>query len=322
MLLRVVLWMLTVAMTTLGAGMISAQNYPTRPIRMIAPEPGGGNEVAGRIVAQGLSGRLGQQVIIDNRGAAGGTIAAGIVTKAAPDGYTLLVYGSTIWLAPFLRKNVAYDPLKDFTPIALAAQAPFFIFVHASVPAKSVKELIALAKARPGELNYGSAGAGAATHLAAELFKSMAGVNFTRIAYKGSGPAANALAGGEVQLMFGSASLGMAQVKAGRLRVLAVTTAKPSALAPGLPTVASSGLPGYEVGSMVGIFGPARMPKPLVNRLSQEIGEVLKQPEVKEKFLSLAIEAVGTTPEQFTAILKADMAKWGKVIKDAGIVEE
>jgi len=190
------------------------------------------------------------------------------------------------------------------------------------VPAKTVKEFIALVKAKPGDLLYGSAGSGAATHLAAELFKSMAGVNITRVAYKGSGQAANALAGGEIQVMFGSASLGMAQVKTGRLRVLAVTTAKPSALAPGLPTVAASGLPGYEAGSMVGFFGPAKMPKALAARLSQEIKEVVKQPDVKEKFLSLAIEPVGTTPEEFVGLLRTDMAKWGKVIKEAGIIEE
>jgi tripartite-type tricarboxylate transporter receptor subunit TctC len=313
---------LSVAIAMSVAVVAGAQEYPAKPIRMVAPEPGGGNEVAGRIVAQGLSGRLGQPVVMENRGAAGGTIAAAIVTKAVPDGYTLLVYGSTIWLAPYLRKKVDYDPLRDLTPITLEAEAPFFIFVHASVPAKTVKELIALAKARPGELNYGSAGAGAATHLSAEMFKSMAGVDFTRIAYKGSGPASNALAGGEVQLMFGSASLGMAQVKAGRLRVLAITSAKPSALAPGVPTVASSGVPGYEAGSMVGLFGPAKMPRPLVNRLHREVVAVLNQQDVKDKFTSLAIEPVGNTPEQFLALLKTDMAKWGKLIKALGIVEE
>ena len=320
--MRLMVQVLSVAIMALLAGAVSSQDYPTKAIRMVAPEPGGGNEVAGRIIAQGLSGVLGQQVVMENRGAAGGTIAAAIVTRAMPDGYTLLVYGSTIWLAPFLRKKVDYDPLKDFSAITLAAEAPFFIFVHASVPAKTVKELIALAKAKPGELNYGSAGAGAATHLSAELFKSMAGVDLTRIAYKGSGPASNALAGGEVQLMFGSASLGMAQVKTGRLRVLAVASAKPSALAPGVPTVAASGLPGYEAGSMVGMFGPAKMPRTLVNRLNQAVVRVLNQPDVREKFASLAIEPIGTTPEQFAGILKADMAKWGKVIKALGIIEE
>ncbi len=314
------LWILGLSALCTGAAL--AQNYPAHPIRMLAPEPGGGNEVAGRIVAQALAVRLGQQIVIDNRGAAGGTIAAGIVMRAAPDGYTLLVYGSSIWLAPFLRKSVTYDPLRDFTPIVLEAEAPFFIFVHSSVPVKTVTELIALAKAKPGELNYGSAGSGAATHLAAELFKSMAGVNITRIAYKGSGPASNALVGGEVQVLFGSASLGMAQVKTGRLKVLAVTTGRPSALAPGLPTVAASGLPGYEVGSMVGLFGPAKMPKALVNRLAAEVREVLKEPAVKERFLSLAIDPVGTSPEEFVDILKKDMVKWSKVIKDQGIVEE
>lgn len=289
---------------------------------MLAPEPGGGNEVAARIVAQGLAARLGQPVVMDNRGAAGGTIATGIVLKSAPDGYTLIGYGSSVWLAPFMRSDVKYDPLRDFTHISLAAMAPFFIYVNAAVPAKSVKELIALTKSRPGELRYGSAGIGAATHLAAELFKSVAGVDIMRIAYKGSGLASNALLSGEIQMLFGSASLGMSQVKTGRLRVLGITTLKPSDLAPGVPTVADTGLPGYEVGSMVGIFGPAKMPRPLVERLSRDIAQVVKQPDVKEKFAALAIDPVGTTPDEFTAILKKDMAKWGKLIKDLGIREE
>ena len=293
--------------------------YPAKPIRMLAPEPGGGNEVAGRIVSQGLSARLGQQVVIDNRGAAGGTIAAGIVVKAAPDGYTMLVYGSSLWLAPFLRKNVTYDAIRDFTPISLAAEAPFFIFVHASVPAKTVKEFIALAKAKPGDLLYGSAGSGAATHLAAELFKSMAGVNITRVAYKGSGQAANAMAGGEIQVMFGSASLGMAQVKTGRLRVLAVTTAKPSALAPGLPTVAASGLPGYETVSRSGILAPAKTSMTIINRLHQEIVRAMTNPDVRETFFNGGADVVASTPAQFAAAIKSDMTRMGKVIKDAGI---
>jgi tripartite-type tricarboxylate transporter receptor subunit TctC len=289
---------------------------------MIAPEPGGGNEVAGRIIAQALTDGLGQQIVVENRGAASGAIAGSMLAKAPPDGYTLLYYGSTIWLLPFLRKDVPFDPLRDFAPISLATVAPFFIYVHPSLPVKTVKELIALAKARPGELNYGSAGSGAATHLSAELFNSMAGVKITRIAYKGSGLASTGLMANEVQLLFGSASLGLQAAKSGRLRVLAVASKEPSPLAPGVPTASASGLPGYEAASMSGMFAPAKTPRVLINRINGEIVRALASDEVKQRFLNAAIEAVGTSPEQFTAILKADMAKWEKVIKTLGIREE
>ena len=320
---RLVLSMATVGMIVLCAGSVSGQVYPNKPIRVLAPEPGGGNEIVGRIVGQGLSVRLGQQFVIENRGAGGGVIAAGILQKAAPDGYTLMVYGPTIWLAQLLRKDVSYDVLKDFTPISLLTSAPSFIFVNASVPANSIKELIALAKAKPGALNYGASSApGAATHLDMELFKSMAGVNIMRIGYKGSGPASIGLASGEVQMMIGSASLGMEQVKTGKVRVLAITSPKPSELAPGVPTVADSGLPGFETGSRVGLFGPGKMPKAIINRLSQEVVELMKQPDLRKRLLSIQVEPDGTTPEKFSEWLKGDMNKWGKIIKDAGIVEE
>ena len=288
---------------------------------MLAPEAGGGNEIAGRIIAQAITDGLGQQVIVDNRGGASGAIAGELLAKAPPDGYTLLYYGSTIWLLPFLRSKVPFDPLKDFAPVSLATSAPFFLFVHPAVPAKSVKELIALAKTRPGELNYGSAGSGAATHLSAELFKVVAGVDIVRIAYKGSALAMTGLLAGEVQMMLTSAAGGLSHVKSGRLRALAVASAKPSPLAPEIPTMASAGLPGYEAASMSGMFAPARTPAALINLLNQQIVRALARPDVKERFLNAAIEAVGSTPAEFAAILRSDMAKWSKVIRDAGIHE-
>lgn len=313
---------MAVAFACLGmTGQAGAQDYPTKPIRMLAPEPGGGNEVAGRIIAQALSEALGQQVIVENRGAASGAIAGDLLARATPDGYTVLYYGSTIWLVPFLRDKVPFDPLRDFAPISLAAVNPFFLFMHPSVPARNVKELIALAKARPGELNYGSAGSGAATHLSAELFNIMSGVKVTRVAYKGSGQAATGLVSGEVHIMFGSVGLGMTHVKTGRLKCLAVAQAKPSALAPEVPTFAQSGLPGYEAASMNGMFAPAKTPPAIIHRLNTEILKVISRPEVKERFINAGIEAFGSTPEEFGAAIRADMAKWSKVIKTAGIRE-
>lgn len=296
-------------------------SYPNKPIRMLAPEPGGGNEVAGRLIARGLAEALGQNVVVENRGAASGAIAGEIVAKASPDGYTVLYYGSSIWLLPFLRDKVPFDPLRDFTPIALATSNPFFLFVHASVPARSAAELIAYAKARAGELRFGAAGAAAATRLSGELFNRMAGIDIMRVSYKGAGLAANALAAGEVQVMFGSVGLGMAYAKAGRLKVLGAATAKPSALAPDVPTIASTGLPGFEAASLSGMFAPARTPAAIVKRLNAEILRVLARPDFKERFFAAGIEPVGSSPEEFGAIVRAEQAKWGKLIRDLEIRE-
>jgi len=311
--------MLIVALT--GASIGQSQTYPAKPVRMLAPEPGGGNEVAGRMIARVLSESLGQQFVVENRGAASGAIAGEILARAAPDGYTLLYYGSTIWLLPFLREKVPFDPMRDFAPISLATTAPFFLFVHPSLPVRSVKDLIGLAKARPGELHYGSAGSGAATHLSAELFNRAAGVNIMRIAYKGAGAAANALASGEVQIMFTSATLGLAFAKAGRLKILGVASAQPSPVAPQVPTLSSSGLPGFEAASMSGMFAPAKTPREIIQRLNQEIVRVLERSDVKERFFAAGIEPIGSTPEGFATVLRADQAKWGKLIRELGIRE-
>ncbi|MBI4189464.1 MAG: tripartite tricarboxylate transporter substrate binding protein [Betaproteobacteria bacterium] len=314
---RFAVWMFSVGMMVLGAGVVSGQEFPNKPIRMVTSPPGGGADFASRLIAQGLSGPLGQQVIVDNRG---GIIPMEIVSKAPPDGYTLLLSAS-LWLTPLLQ-NTPYDPVRDFSPITLVGNSPNVLVVHPSLPVKSVKELIALAKARPGELNYASGATGASTHLAAESFKSMAGVDIARIPYKGNGPALNALIGGQVQLMFATAGSVTPHLKSGRLKGLAVTSARPSALAPGLPAVTTSGLAGYESAAPYGIFAPAGTPATLINRLNQEIVRVLKQADVKDRFFNSGIEIVGSSPEGLAATVKSEMARSGKVIKDAGIRAE
>jgi tripartite-type tricarboxylate transporter receptor subunit TctC len=268
-----------------------------------------------RVVAQGISGPLGQQVIVDNRG---DRIAQEIVAKAAPDGYTFHVTGTGFWVEPLLRK-LSYDPVRDFSPITLATMSPNILLVHPSFPAKSVKELIALAKSKPGGLNYASAGIGGAAHLAGELFKALAGIDIIHIPYKGAGAALTAMMGGEVQLMLVSAGSAVPPIKAGKLVALAVTSGQPSALAPGLPTVAASGLPGYEAVSMVSIFAPAKTPVVLINRLNREIVSLLNRAEEKERLFNAGAEVVASTPEELAAKMKQEIARLSKVIKDAGI---
>jgi tripartite-type tricarboxylate transporter receptor subunit TctC len=296
---------------------VSGQEYPGKPIRLVSPGPAGGADFVARSIAQGISGPLGQPVVVDNRPA--GVIPGQIVSKARPDGYTLMVNGNSFWIAPLMQDNIPYDPLKDFSPITTAVGSPNILVVNSSVAANSVKDLIALAKARPGALNYGSASAGGAVYLSAELFKHMAGVDIVRVSYKSSGAAVTALLGGEVQLMFANAPSVAAHVKSGRLRALAVTTLQPSALYPGLPTVASAGLPGFEVASVYGVFAPARTPAAIVNRLNQEIVRFLGRTDVKERFLAAGVETIGSSPEELAAAMKSETARIGKVIREGGI---
>ncbi len=308
--------MLSIGLMVLAGGVVSGQPYPSKPVRIVAATAGSGDDFIARIIAQGISGPLGQPVIVDNRSA--GFIAAELVSKAPPDGYTLTMQGGAFWNTPLLRK-MPYDVLSDFSPITLISREVFVLAVHPSVPVKSVKELIDLAKAKPGTLNYSSGATGASAHLASELFKSMAGVSITRVAYKGGGAAVTGLLGAEVQMSIFDASLIMPHVKSGKLRALAVTTAQPSALVPGVPTVAASGLSGYEAAGLGGIFAPAKTTAAIINRLNQEIVRVLNQPDVKDKLLSAGIEAVGNSPEQFATLVKSEIAKMSKLIKDAGI---
>ena len=256
---------------------------------------------------------------MDNR--ASGIVTAEAVAKAPPDGYTVLVYGSTIWITPLLQ-NTPYDPVTDFAPITLVAISPHAIVVHPSLPVKSVRELIALAKAKPGDLNYASLGTGTSTHLGAELFKSMAHVNIVRVPYKSAATQMADLLSGQVQMTFSTTGAAMPHVKSGRLRALAVTSAKPSALMSGLPTVAASGLPGFESGAIYVMFAPSGTPAAIISRLNQETVRYLNQADVKERFFSAGLEAVGSTPEELAAKMKSEMARLGKVIKDAGIRAE
>jgi len=252
--------MLVVAATLAQQECALGQAVMGRPVRVITTESGSANDLLARLIAPLLTGSLGQQVVVDNRGNASGIVAAQIVATAKPDGHTLLFYGSGLWLLPFMKERVPYDAVRDYAPITLAGSSPNILVVHPAVPASSVKDLITYARTRPGELNYGSGSTGTTPHLAAELFNAMAGVHTVIVPYKGGGSALNALVGGEVQLMFPTVGLGMPQVKSGRLRALAVTSDKPSALAPGMPTVAASGLPGYESVLMSGVYAPAGTP--------------------------------------------------------------
>ena len=314
---------LALSAASLASAMIinaaDAQNYPTRPIKIVTTEPGSGTDLASRLIAQALTGPLGQQVIVDNRA---GLLPGELVAKAQPDGYTLLLNGPGIWLEPYLRDNLAWNPTRDFAPITLAVRSPNVVVVHPSVAVRNVAELISLAKSQPGVLNYGSGAAGNSAHLAVELFKSMAGVNIVRVVYKGVGPALTALVGGQVQLMFPNAGSAAPYMKSGRLKALAVTSPQPSPLVPGIPTVSASGLPGYESIVMFAIFAPAATPTAIVNRLNHEIVQAINAPDVKEKFFNAGMETVGSTPEQFTAAMKAEMTSMGKLIKDAGIRDE
>jgi len=312
-------WPFVVALALTAAATAQAQSFPAKPIRIITSGVGGAGDVASRLVAQGIAPALGQQVIVDNR--ASGPIPVEVTLKSPADGYTLMLYGSTVWLGPYLRAN-APDPLRDFAPISLAATAPNILVVHPSLPVKNVKEFVALAKARPGALNYGTTGIGSSPHLAAELFKAMAGVQFVRISYKGAGAALTDLIGGQIQLSFATASSVSPHLKTGRLRALGVSSARESILLPGLTTIAAAGLPGYESSSLQGVFAPAGVPAPILQKLSQEIMRYLHSSDAREKFLAVGVEVVGSTPEQFTAAMKTEMSRMGKVIRDAGIRED
>ena len=308
----------------LGAAVLSAGSaagqevYPSRVIRIVAPATGGGSDTVARLIAPGLASALGQQVIVDNRSA----IAAEIAAKSAPDGYTLHVNGSPLWLLPLMRTNTPWEPLKDFAPVTLAVNSPNILVVHPSLPVKSVKELIVFAKARPGQLNWAAGTLGAAPHLAGELFRVMAGVDMVRVPYKGSGPALIGIMTGEVQVMFPGAASGWGYVKLGKLRALAIGSAQPSPLFPGLPTVAASGLPGYESISPQTLVAPARTPASIINRLNREIARVLNTPEVKERFASSGMEVIASSPEVLHATMKADIVRISKLMKDAGIRPE
>ena len=303
-----------------AAAAIAQDKYPTRPIRIVVPQSAGGStDLVARLAAQKLGEAFGQTVVVDNRPGAGSIIGTDLVAKAAPDGYTLLVVASSITINPSLHKKLPFDPVRDLAPITMVSAFPNMLAVHPAFPVKTVQDLINLAKAKPGTINYGSSGTGTGTHLSAELFKYMTGVNMVHGPYKGGGPAVTALLGGEVQLNFATIPSVLPHTRSGKLRAVAVTTAKRSPAAPDVPTIAEGGVPGYDHGPWNGMLAPAKTPRPIVARLNAEMVKAAHSPEMKSVLQHEGAEPVGNSPEEFEKIIKSETAKWAKVIQAAGI---
>ena len=298
-----------------------AQNYPVKPVRLIVPFAAGGNvDITARQIAPGLSELLGQNFIVDNRVGAGGVIGAEAVAKAAPDGYTLMMgSNSTVSVAPSLYPKLAYHPVRDFAPVSLVATTPFVLVVHPSVPARSVKELIALAKTKSGRLAMASGGTGSSNQLVGELFQTLTGAKFTHVPYKGAGPAGVDLMAGQVDLLFDQLSSSVGPLKSGRIRALAVTSAARTAIFPDIPTMKEAGVADFEVTNITGVLAPAGTPAEIITRLNAAILKVLGSASVKERFAGLALEPAPSSPDQFSAYIKEDFARWNKVVKDANI---
>jgi len=298
-----------------------ADNYPSKPIKIIVPFSAGGSmDTLARLFGEQLKQVWGQTVIVDNRPGATGIIGTKLGAEAQPDGYTLLMVASaTMAINPSVFKKLSYDPLKDFAPIMLFVDAPILLVAHPSVRAQSVKELIALAKAKPGELSFASAGNGRLQHLAGELFKSMAGIDITHVAYKGSAPATADLLGGQVSLMFDVMPTVIGHVKAGKLKAIAAAGAKRSPLLPGIPTVAEAGLAGYEAHSWYGIAAPAKTPRALIDKLHVQFKQAIQTPQLHSRLLELGLEPVGNTPQEFSALIRSEQARYAKLVKASGV---
>jgi len=306
-----------------AAAEFSPGGYPVRPIRVVVPSsPGGATDLFGRLAMLPLAERLGQPVVIDNRPGAGSMIGTDLVAKATPDGYTLLVISSSFAINPSMYRKIPFDSIRDFAPVGLLSSYPHLVVVNPALRANSIKELIALAKAKPGTVNFASAGIGTPTQLGAELFKSMAGVDIVHVPYKGGGPALIGLSGGEAQLYIGPIVTLLPYVKAGRLKALAVTSAKRSSVLLDLPTVAEAGLPGFKQDAWNGLVAPARTPRAIINKLHGEVGLVLNMPSIRKRLSAQGVEPGGISSEEFGAMLKDEIAKWAKVIHDAGIRPE
>ena len=321
-------WLIAaLAATLLVPGAVFAQGsgeaYPARTVRVvIGLAPGGGTDLQARLFAQKLSENLGRPFVVENRTGAGGTIAYAQVAKSPPDGYTLMGVTSGYTITPAVYSKLPYDPVKDFAPISLVAQAPFLLLTHPSLPVRSVKDLLALARAKPAMLDCGSAGHGSSTHMAYELFRTMAGVNIAHIPYKGTGPALIDAMAGQVHMLFGNVLSSLTHVKTGRLRALAVTTAKRSMVLPDLPTVSESGVPGYENSTWFGLLAPAGTPAAVLNKLNAELVKASQSPDIVDRLAPDGGEPVGSTPEQFGRHLALEIARWRKVVKDAGMKVE
>ena len=314
--MRLLKCMLLSAVVLGMAAPLAAQEYPAKPVRIVTGLAGGAADVFARLLGQGLPAQLGQPIVIDNRG--GGLIPGDVIAKAPPDGYSLLLTGGNLWITALLQE-APYDAERDFAPISELVRTATILAVSSSLPATSVKELIALAKARPGVLNYSAGQIGGAAHLAGELFKNMAGVNIVHVPFKGNPQQITALLAGEVQLTFADVGLLLPHAKAGRIRALAVTTPQPSAMAPGLPTVSASGLPGYTSGAVYGLWAPAKTARPVIERLNAETVKLLRTADAKQKLFAAGADVVASTPEEFAATIRADIAMWGKLIREVGI---
>ena len=317
--MRKILTKLAIALGALAAGFAHAQPYPNKPIKIVAPfAPGGGTDFIARLIAQKLTEKLGAQVVVENKPGAGGNLGAEQAVRSPADGYTLLLVAGSYTVNPSLYK-LTFDPVSDITPIIQLSQGPFIVAVHPSVPAKTLKELIDLVKKQPDKLSYASAGSGSITHLASAMFVDMAKLQIVHIPYKGTGPALNDAIAGNVQVLFGSPSTTIPHIKSGRLRALAVTTTNRIGAAPDVPTVAESGLPGYEVVLWHGLVGPKGLPRAIVERINTEANQILKVKEMDTLLATDGVAAAGGTPEQFAATIKSDIERWGKVVKQAGV---
>ena len=314
-----------VALLGINMPVAFAQNYPVKPVRLIVPSaPGGGTDIAARLIAQGLTESLGQAVVVDNRGGAGGIAGVTVAAKlSAPDGYTLLL-GSNghLSFAAAINPKLPYDPQKDLTPISLVANQPFVLAVSSAVAANSIRELITMAKAKPGVITYGSGGAGSASHLGVELFQLRSGVTLMHIPYKGTGPGMSALMSGELQVLMAGLATVLPQAKSGKIKVLAVSGSQRSRMAPEVPTVAEAGVPGYEFNVWYGMMAPGGTPRPIVTKLATEIARLLKAPVILERFAVAGLEPISNTPDEFTALLKREIPEWNKVAKAANIQVE
>ncbi len=313
----------SLGISVLGAVPAFAQPYPSRPIRFIVPfPPGGGNDIVGRIVALNLGVGLGQPVVIDNRGGAGGTLGTDITAKAPPDGYTMLVNNISLAVNQTLFKKLPYDTLKDLAPVGLLGRQPNILVVHPALPAKSLRELLDAARAKPGQMNYGSGGVGTASHLSTEMLKLMAGVDLTHVPYKGLAPALTDLMGGRVDLIISTMASALPHLKSGKLRPLAATTAHRSSFFPDVPTMSEAGVKGYEFSTWYGLLVPAGTPRAIIGRLNAESAKTLASSTVKEQFMAQGIEAAPSTPLEFGTYLRSEVAKWAKVIKASGATTE
>lgn len=305
---------------SVASGAVRAQKYPDKPVRLIVPfAPGGGTDVLARFISAKLSENLGVSVVIENRGGAGGTLGTEVAARAVPDGYTFLFTSASHSFNPSLYPRLAYDPLKDFAAVTLAAMVPHLLVVHPSLPVKNVKELIALAKRRPGEIFYGSGGVGSSIHLAAALFVTLAKINMGHVPYKGGGPAMVGVMSGETQVIFPTMQSALPHVRSGRLRALAVSTAERSPATPDLPTIAESGLPGYEAIGWYGMLAPAGTPQSAIERMHAEVVKILTSPELKKQLAIEGAVAVGNRPAEFDKFIREEIAKWSKLVRELKI---